>query len=194
MRRAILVFLTFGILPTTGGLRAFEASGMSWKNGGPTFTVCANGAPPQAADRIKEAGAKWNYGKFRFRFVEGCVDGKSPSWKDGVNYISFEDISRGGSDGETAAAYPKNEGTAVMLECDIRFNPTRKWYTKATGTPAADENDLFSVALHEFGHCLGLDHSKAAGSVMEDTLVRGRTRRELAPDDLSGRNAVYGAP
>lgn len=50
--------------------------------------------------------------------------------------------------------------------------------------------DTETVALHEIGHLLGLDHSSIAGSVMFPTY--GGERRTLTQDDIDGVQALYG--
>ena len=66
------------------------------------------------------------------------------------------------------------------------------WYGGEGRVPAG-RFDLFSAALHEFGHCLGLEHSHAHPTpVMYPTLPAGTARRRLAPDDIAGERAIYG--
>ncbi|HMC89754.1 MAG TPA: matrixin family metalloprotease, partial [Gemmataceae bacterium] len=48
--------------------------------------------------------------------------------------------------------------------------------------------DLFSVAMHEVGHALGLYHSTIAGSVMQGTY---QIKYGLSSDDLAGIRAIY---
>lgn len=50
--------------------------------------------------------------------------------------------------------------------------------------------DTETVALHEIGHLLGLDHSTVVGSVMFPTY--GGQRRALTLDDIDGIRALYG--
>jgi hypothetical protein len=50
--------------------------------------------------------------------------------------------------------------------------------------------DLQTVALHEFGHTIGLDHSLASGAVMFATY--NGTKRALPSDDAQGAQALYG--
>jgi Matrixin len=84
---------------------------------------------------------------------------------------------------------------AATVECDMRFSNGFNWYT-GTGTPPANQVDWWSVAIHEMGHCLGLDHEPRITdpkSVMYPSLAAGEVRRTLTPDDIAGRNAIYGA-
>jgi len=51
-------------------------------------------------------------------------------------------------------------------------------------------NDLYTVALHEFGHALGLDESTVVGAAMYPTY--SGVKRGLATDDISGIQSIYG--
>ncbi|WP_321474218.1 matrixin family metalloprotease [uncultured Paludibaculum sp.] len=53
--------------------------------------------------------------------------------------------------------------------------------------------DVETVALHEFGHILGLQHSNVAGSVMFPTVSSNFTKRALTADDLGGIHQLYPA-
>ncbi|GMN64152.1 hypothetical protein TIFTF001_033229 [Ficus carica] len=78
------------------------------------------------------------------------------------------------------------------------FAPTVGWFHYD-----ADENwsenpnatlfqvDLESVALHEIGHLLGLDHSNVRAASMYPTFDYGERRRELNDDDIQGIRALY---
>ena len=76
----------------------------------------------------------------------------------------------------------------------MRFSSAVNWYT-GTDTPPADQFDWWSVATHEMGHCLGLDHEDSIDPlpVMRTTLSRGTVIRQLTPDDVAGRNSIYSA-
>lgn len=67
-------------------------------------------------------------------------------------------------------------------ECDQSFF--------APGEAPNGRHALAGVLMHEFGHTLGLGHSKNASSVMFPT-GGGVTRRELQTDDMEAIAAIY---
>jgi Matrixin len=72
----------------------------------------------------------------------------------------------------------------VIIEIDAR----RKWGEGQV--VLSDALDLESVFLHEFGHGLGLDHSRHEGAVMRAGIKPGQTRRKLDADDVAGLCAI----
>jgi hypothetical protein len=194
MRASFLRLLAFAAAFQSSASFAYDLFGFDWsyqKNPmQAAFVICEAGAPSGAADRIKQAAAKWNYTKFQFRFDKGrCLVDPPTTKADGINYISFVDLDKGPP--AISDARQEKAGSSKMIECDIRFHSRRKWYT-VEGTPPSDSNDLLSVAMHEFGHCLGLDNVSGADVVMNEKLDQGKTRRELTADDIAGRNKIYG--
>jgi peptidoglycan hydrolase-like protein with peptidoglycan-binding domain len=63
------------------------------------------------------------------------------------------------------------------------FDEAETWSDNGTGT------DLPSIALHEFGHSLGLAHSTDGGAVMYPYYTG--IHRDLATDDIQGIRALY---
>lgn len=53
--------------------------------------------------------------------------------------------------------------------------------------------DLESVAVHEIGHLLGLGHSTVQEAIMYPTLTVRERKVDLAQDDVSGVQNLYGA-
>jgi predicted Zn-dependent protease len=70
------------------------------------------------------------------------------------------------------------------LAGDMHFDADEPW--DSTG-----RIDLYSVALHESGHALGLGHSDKPGAVMYPYY---RLNAQLANDDIAGLRAIYAAP
>ncbi|KAL6189806.1 hypothetical protein ACLB2K_036207 [Fragaria x ananassa] len=61
--------------------------------------------------------------------------------------------------------------------------------TTSTVTSAID---LESVAVHEIGHLLGLEHSSVEESVMYPTITPNTKKVDLANDDVEGIQSLYG--
>ena len=77
-----------------------------------------------------------------------------------------------------------------IMEADIMFNPAVAFSTN-TVTPG-DRIDLQSVATHEIGHLLGLDHTTILSATMFPTLTAGASyARVLSPDDIAGVSTLY---
>ena len=74
------------------------------------------------------------------------------------------------------------------IQGDTHFDDAETW--TVTVPPAAGAFDLVTVAAHEFGHALGLDHSSVAGSLMEP--FYGGPHRFLHSDDVAGVTSLYG--
>ena len=85
---------------------------------------------------------------------------------------------------ETFLPPPTNGGTVAG---DIFFNSTAQWAVGGVGV------DLETVALHEFGHAVGLgDQSIDPFSVMYYEYDGPKTALDL--DDIAGIQSLYGAP
>ena len=51
-----------------------------------------------------------------------------------------------------------------------------------------------ALAVHEFGHSLGLDHSGVSNSVMSPYFNGFRRDFRLTEDDIKGIQSMYGKP
>jgi hypothetical protein len=83
---------------------------------------------------------------------------------------------------------------SFLSNADMVFNPKQSFST--TTPPLANHFDVQSVAAHEFGHALGLDHSGIAHTIMfpfGDTTATGQ-QRTLAVDDVVGIGFLYPGP
>jgi len=79
-----------------------------------------------------------------------------------------------------------------IIEADIMFNPQTTYSTNETTPEGAF--DLASIATHEVGHLLGLDHSNILSSTMFPTVVAGASfPRDTEVDDRIGISTIYPA-
>ena len=84
------------------------------------------------------------------------------------------------------AFYPFNSGP---IRGDTHFDDAETW---TVTIPTGGGFDLVTVAAHEFGHALGLQHSSVAGAIMQP--IYGGPRRFLGNDDILGIQSLYGGP
>lgn len=76
----------------------------------------------------------------------------------------------------------------TALRGDTHFDEDENWTVNIpTGTGAFD---LVTVAAHEFGHALGLNHSEVNSALMAP--FYSGPRRFLSPDDILGIQSLYG--
>ncbi len=79
-------------------------------------------------------------------------------------------------------------GTGELIDADVELNNDIDW----SDTAAAGTYDYESVALHEAGHFLGLDHTASTTlAVMYAAVPQGATKRVLAPIDIEEVCSVY---
>ncbi len=84
------------------------------------------------------------------------------------------------------AFFPSNSGS---IRGDTHFDDVETW---TVAIPPGGGFDLVTVAAHEFGHALGLQHSGVAGAIMQP--FYGGPRRFLGTDDIQGIQSLYGGP
>ena len=75
--------------------------------------------------------------------------------------------------------------TMSMQTLDGDENWTLKSYTGV---------NLLQTAVHELGHCLGLDHSRVRGSIRFPSYGGYQPNLKLHEDDIRGVQALYGPP
>jgi hypothetical protein len=161
---------------------------------GENLAVCPTGMPGEAVQRTKDGSLVWNYDRFQFTFDnDACLSNGIYPTLNSVNQVDFGPLSAGVL--ANTVSFFFTETPNQTIECDIRFNSTVNWYT-GIERPSATQFDWWSVATHELGHCLGLDHEDTIFPlpVMQTTLLAGAVMRQLTADDVAGRNRIYDPP
>ena len=114
---------------------------------------------------------------------------------DGFNSVFFDSSEFGRRlDGNTLAIATSwyQVSTGNKLEGDLVFNNTVSWNSYRGGLRAS--HDFNRVALHEFGHILGLDHPDQNGQRVTALMNSEITNLDsLTADDIAGARALYGA-
>ena len=156
-------------------------------------------------DVIRRSLAAWE-NVSTIRFVETPSERQSVSAAgasgDGVSLITIaqtpENLALFQGDWQSASARTRvfYNRRHEITEADIVLNP----YVQFSDDGTFGTFDLQSTLTHEIGHLLGLEHSFSFGSAMYASFGRNgifglqsRRIRNLAPEDISALNALYGA-
>jgi hypothetical protein len=190
----VLLLLT---LPSTGFNRINYSGYVSWPNATAHMYLDGPGFPSGSTwwQALRNSMYAWtNVSKCAFRFTwtdagSGTGTYYSTSWHtDGANDVFW--IS-GLLDYYTYAVtmfyYNVLYKTPVLYDTDVMFNWDIGWST--TGNPSLP--DFESVAIHEFGHVLGLDEVNDPTAIMYGYLNPGQITRTLTLDDKEGARAIY---
>jgi hypothetical protein len=147
------------------------------------------GTPDIAGDRerdaVRAAFATWQ-AAINLNFVEGATNA-NPDIVIGWRPTKDPDSDMSG----TVIAhsdYPPGCSTIVTTPpLPLHFDDGDLWTLDGAGNTL----DVESVALHEIGHLIGLDHS-TVGTVMYAYYTVGTTVHTLTQDDVDGGAALYG--
>jgi hypothetical protein len=106
---------------------------------------------------------------------------------DGTNIISFRDNDYPFSSG-TIAVTVSTYSAQSFLDADIVFNPVLSFSTSGKD----DAFDIQSIATHEIGHFLGLDHTAIVSATMNPSGAKGSVHpRFLKSDDIIAASSLY---
>lgn len=120
----------------------------------------------------------------------GLTDGDPMNQNDRRHIVGFAESTwpqqLGNANYVLAVTMPAYTNTCVIVSADMLFNGVRHTFT-ATGRGT----DLGSIATHEFGHWVGLDHSHLTTATMYEAYVGGTSQRTLHDDDIEGVCSLY---
>jgi len=176
--------------------RAYVLEGPKWPNGTVNFQLSLGNANKTLSD----GSANWNsavapaldmWNQVIGRVQLNGVNSTAPiSQGDHVNSLGFASTFFGHSFGSsTLAITGYSYSGSTMIEADTLFNTAWTW--DSYRGPLQSAMDIQRVALHELGHAIGLNHSTAAGAIMNAYVGN---QDALSSDDIAGAQALYGAP
>ena len=196
------------LLVASSRLSGFALIGDSWPAG---TEIVMHLSLSRAATGFQDGSASWNASAAdalriwnehlgTVRFVEaGSVASKNG---DGVNSVFFSSSVYGEKFGTNTIAVTVgfNDATnpAIIVETDVIFNTAERWNSyrgpvqfDSSGKPIYD---LKRVALHEFGHVLGLDHPDKKGQPDAHALMNSAygDNDALTDDDIAGAQHLFG--
>ncbi len=141
-------------------------------------------------DAFTNAMADWNGVGRDVALTYGGVVEDAVLDFDGFPIIQYGSYSGMGAALAFAGTWAYDDGAA--FDCDLVVLSANDygaiyWDADPAG-PASGRYDLQAVALHELGHCLGLNHSDSSSAVM---YAYYGGLRALSNDDTSGLAALY---
>jgi hypothetical protein len=138
---------------------------------------------------IEQAAALWSsYANINLARVadNGAAIGSTGNQQDDPNFgdirFAMVPLTSGTTLAYALLPPPINGGSSAG---DVIFNANVSW--KLSG----GDTDLETVAIHEIGHALGMDHSSLTNAVMY--AYYNGIKQSLTTDDIAGIQSVYGA-
>jgi hypothetical protein len=203
-RVAILAVAVVALWVTADG-GAYSTSGRRWAAGTNILMHLGQGG---AAGSLIDGSSDWNavtegalaswnanMSSVSFRVTR---DSDAGALRNGINNVIWADDMYGEAFGDAVAVTITLSRSSGISEADVLFDRARSWNAYRGNTRSASGKaliDLRRVALHEFGHVLGLDHPDQHGETLP-AIMNSRVSNidALQADDISGVGAIYGAP
>ncbi len=208
LRLALTALLGIALAPA---LRAFNPSGQRWSPGtvpmhlqlGPSAAPLSDGSASWGAS-AEAALLDWNRNLTAVQFTVTRDSTAPVTRRNGFNNVFFSSTVYGDTwDDRTLAVtlHVYDPRTQRYAEADVVFNSNVRWDSyrgplrNVGGAGGEVLNDFRRVALHEFGHVLGLNHPDDVGQNVPAVMnARTSGTDALTADDIAGGRAIYDDP
>jgi hypothetical protein len=173
------------------GVEGYRFWGSRWPNGTIRLyhLLGAPRRPFSDGDRswdevAQRAMSQWNGVIRNVRFSSRRYPAVDVPWWDGFNDVAWTS----GLPARTLGVTYQLSYFGVRVESDVVFNARTAW-DSYRGSQRSRATDFRRVALHEFGHVLGLDHPPSGTAIMR---ARISNVDRLRGDDIAGAQRLYG--
>lgn len=202
MRLAGVLAISALFLSATSIVSSFTLLGPDWPSSNafyrinPNFPATLGGTVDQQIEAIRCGANAWrNQGtaNFNFTYVGQTVTTNVNS-SDSNNAVFYLNQNSGGP--AAATTFTSSVGPS-FVGFDMVFwqsNNGGAFFWNGVGDSTGAQTDIIGIAVHEFGHALGLDHTTSPGATMQASFSgTGLPFRTIAPDDIAGVQSIYGA-
>lgn len=184
------------LLPSAFG---YSLEGQSWTRDRSVVMQLSLGGPQALSDGFtsfnqsaQDALDLWSQHLTHLRFKSVLNSPVPPDASDYEMSVLFSNTVFGDSFGSDVLAITLlNYRGADLSETDTLFNTAYSW-DSYRGAIHAMMMDFHRVAIHEFGHTLGLDHPDDAGQHVAAIMnSRISSIDHIEPDDITGLQSIY---